>query len=355
MIFYHSRIKSEYLTRELGWQWIPFTESMGIDFKVGKINIVTIGQSLDELGVLDNLPRDSIWVLLYADETYEWEINHAVLNHHAVRGVIRNYPIYRANWIHACGLLVRSLRNFLVLKRELFSLRFMKGLLSGFVMTHRVRRIWKYQEFSNKKNVGLQLGYTNLFSTSVEGNLLKRGVLLSEYDSLLELSHFLKKDPMKSIQFCFAGQRGSIWRSLSITVCSQILEELGVKFVFKLRPRFTGDSPSAHLIPNIGSDYVALLEISRFSICPPGNYSIHTFRIVESVVMGALPVSSEPCPSDPACIFLTPRPSTCDLETWPQLIHNSLTLSERERLNQLRHFITNLRNHFSEVNVQLLD
>ena len=354
MIFYHSQTKSEYLTRELGWHWIPFTESKGIDFKVGKINIVTIGQSLDELTVLDNLPRDSIWVLLYADETYEWEINQAVLDHFAVRGVIRNYPIYRASWMHVCGLLVRSLRNFLTLRRELFSLRFIKGLLSGFVMTHRIRRIWKYQEFLNKKNVGLQLGYTNLFSTSLEGNLLKRGVLLNEHDSLLELSHFLQKDFTKSIQFCFVGQRGSIWRSLSITSCSEKLEELGVIFILKLRPHFTGDSPIPNLISNLGNDYVALLEISRFSICPPGNYSIHTFRIVESVVMGALPVSSEPCPSDPACIFLTPRPSTCDIETWPKLIHKSLALSERERVKQLRHFITNLRNHFSDVNVQLL-
>jgi hypothetical protein len=293
--------EKEYWRRELGAIVIPKTPGyLGLIqsyIEQGIRPIVQIGSAREELYELASFPRNSIIAILFADETYSPKLNQDLLNTDSIFLVVRSYSLPEFS-------LVKMIKSFIQGLLDLSSnlsfpnlLEFFKLCSAGLVMALRQKKIIKLEKKLGKNSIAIPLGYTDLFCQSFISFLIKNfGIELKPEVSLLssEVSAILLKEEIsRRFRFGFIGQRGNLARHFAINSArnrNSILVE---------RERYGGTLGGNEATIDTGLEYVEVSTKSINFLCPPGNYSGHSFRILESLVCGSLPMVASNVITDP--------------------------------------------------------
>jgi hypothetical protein len=146
---------------------------------------------------------------------------------------------------------------------------------------------------------------------------------------------------------CFVGQRGNIEREMAV---AQTLRIQNSQII--IRDKFGGSLGFNDSTSNTGNEYLKVMLNSRFSLCPPGNYSGFSFRLMESLICGTYPISKNYALTDP--FFINPIPVLQENyvpNSWKKLIANSVYKAEsdvNQRIESGRNFLKNELNNLHE-------
>jgi hypothetical protein len=122
------------------------------------------------------------------------------------------------------------------------------------------------------------LGYTNMFIHE-----LSTLGLISNDNSLFNIEFLSKFIDCKIQTMTFVGANGSWTRRLAIEKMNILVSDSDYRFV-------QNSYQSLNTNSKLKTDYIESLMKSKFILCPPGNLTNKTFRYLESLLMGALPI-----------------------------------------------------------------
>jgi hypothetical protein len=209
-------------------------------------------------------------------------------------------------------------------------------------MRRRQIKIANLSKKTNKVIIEIPLGYTDYFAETYLGVISQRK---TNYDyqksSLLEIAikdlNFLNSLKMK--KFVFIGQLGQIVRRYAIETLKKFKSANIV-----VREGYGGVSNDENRRLRIGAEYVGGLMKSQVSVCPPGNISGNSYRIIESLICGAYPavmsnVLCDPQFESPVIEVLQgrkPRTWYRYLRKLEKLPENELQKNVLENLNKFR-------------------
>lgn len=233
-----------------------------------------------------SFPPDSLIALLSTDEKYDSELNSTILSCRAFKAVIRPYKIPE----RSISLICKAFWSGFVEGVKDFRFQTPKKLIGwgieGLGMIKRQARIRQEIIDSRKIVINIPLGYTDFFAeTFLESLKIENNKIYPEDESFLEIAierHFISKN--KNYKFVFIGQIGQIVRQHAIGA----LKKFDSKRLI-LRNGYGGVSNDENRKLRIGEEYVSGLMESHVSVCPPGNISGNSYRILESLICGAYP------------------------------------------------------------------
>ena len=259
----------------------------------GVIPVIQVGPSVKETQDLEGFPKNSLIVQFHADETYLPKINLQIIRNPAVSMILRSYPIPKFKLskfftIQLTGLLDLS-HNFSF--RNFF--QYLKFDFAGIVMVKRQVFIAVLERIYSKVSVPMPLGYNDLFAESycsvykVENN-----------SSLIHSAMNNLPAKEKKSKIAFVGQAGKLTRRFAI----KPMESISPKELI-LRDNYGGAIGIYGATLESGIENIRALKNSKLALCPPGNYSSHTFRIAESLICGAVPMFNKGSITDPICSY----------------------------------------------------
>lgn len=291
-VFYYSTEPSEFVSRELGWKFLELrylNELINSKRNDNSIShVLLIGNNYNELKVLDVLNESSVWVYLYADETYTPRLNRKLVMKKSVKGVIRAYPTSNQNLLKSLVLLSKS---WLVSWQDVDAVQRIRLVLAtprGIVFILRKHFVSWLHVFSKKPSLSLLPGYTNLFARTYHEALK---VVEIPFKSFLD-SHEILMNSFKPKKYFinFVGQEGKWWRQYAIWKACHFFKSS--EFFLTKRVGFGGTSNANGASSESAKEYLEVLRASRFTLCPPGNYSYGSFRILESLLAQSIPILS---------------------------------------------------------------
>jgi hypothetical protein len=329
-VIYVASFWSEFISRELGWEHFPLEEfKLETDWSQfdGNVVVIAVGTNLSELNLLHKIPKKSVFVHLYADETYHPILNLKLLKCRSVKGVIRSYGIRKQRFVESELIFLKSVQLNFGLKHLQNLFRYTRSLLAGQILLLRQQFVLLIHRHYKVLSIDFVPGYTNLFAKTllqVIGHDTSR-------ESLLRLNYLCEyvSNIDRKFKFFFMGQNGTYWRRYAVDVLrhSQFLPMSAII----VRDSFGGTLGANGASLETGQEYVSGLLNSQVSICPPGNYSSSTFRYLESVICGAIPAIAEGIPTD--TLFRAPfgPQETCKWARWEDLIRDCERLEEENR------------------------
>jgi hypothetical protein len=340
--------EEEYFRRELKFDVLPkkfVDKNRLLELMDEKVAItIQIGGDPDELNIFKGLPANSVNVLLYADEVYDVRINRRILKYKSVKTVYRVYPIWKTN-------LGKLFLTFFFNPNQGFGFVKEFGLkktlifkLIGIEMFRRQFLIKIYEKYYGKKSKNIPLGYTDTFAKNyIKLVKNKYNINIDGKQSLIEVAidnlHLLQKE--KSLDFFFVGQKGNLERQFAI----KKLEKVKNSEIY-LNERF-----NEKRVRNSQRDFDFYVENgirSKRILCPPGNYSALTFRLLESLCLGSLPVRASSCITDPLYPGpLLPSGSKVFSRSWAWTIQSASELSDKSIQILVENELTEKRNLFS--------
>lgn len=284
-----SEFTTEFLLREIRIRIFSGQEEIANQvtrIKKGGKALVFTDSSVTDLKGLDCFPDQSVILFILSDETYSLVFNLRALFNKKISIVVRNYPLgdFRTltNYPFViCSKILRGLRFpklWKLFPRALVSSMYMITVQSllrvGFIL-------WRKEYFH------LPLGYDSGFA-----QLFAQYFKVEDSGSLIEFS--LSKNNVKCFQekqedFFFIGQRGTFDRQLLLAEA----EQLGIKL------QKVHESYSFGRLSEYQKIYFEGILSARFSLAPPGNYSAHTFRYCESLLVHSYPIGERWVLSDP--------------------------------------------------------
>lgn len=304
---YFANEHSEFLSNELNWEYIAnigdfiakvidsSTNSATTDCKS---LVFLCGNEQEELEVLTGLPENSIWVFLYADETYLPRLNRKVMKIKAVKGIIRPYwnssQNYSRDWFSCL------LRFFLTCKhREKISL--IKLAFAGIILVHRQKYIQRLCDKYEKVIIKVPLGYTNGFARYLRQHKKMKCTCVSLVAHSLHENLIERR---RDYSVSFVGQIGNIQRQKFVDITEEMVfannQLLNGTIKVVRRKNFGGTVGSNSATMETFREFIEIGLNSRFGLCPPGNFAGETFRFFEILCLGALPIEASAVISDPA-------------------------------------------------------
>lgn len=348
-IHYFSDSKISFLSNEMGWIHNKKAELEALlDHPLlwqSRIKVILIGNSLAEIKAIKGFPRSSLWVLLYGDETWNPRLNKSLLKTHSLIGTIRPYPAASKSLMSLRRLYLASLRY---LPRKFSFRKLVRGLAFSCAVVFRQTYINILHRKNKKQSINFLPGYTELFVGAIEAIT---GIKYSEKSLLRsELSLLQSK---KKIHYSFVGQKGGTWREFALARLKETI--LKKDFVYIERPSFGGTKGANGASLETATEYVQTLLDSRFVISPPGNYSGSTFRWLESVICGAIPLQALSSPSDPDFRPPVTLPDWLNSGSWESVISSANQLSQTESQNCSSALRVEVTSFLESVNRVLID
>lgn len=344
-ILYFSEKTSSFLTNEMGWIHKPIhfldeiKENPGLAENC--VMVLLVGNSIKEIETLQNLPRNSIWVLLYGDETWSPRLNRNLMHQPSLIGILRPYPVPTRSLKSIWNILPSS---FSYLPNKFGFFRVVFCFFVSVVIVLRQSYIERLHRNTSKVNLGFLPGYTEIFADAFRAVYGES----SASKSLLSLNlEFLENK--KEIKFSFVGQVGGVWRGLALAKVKELIAFQD----FKMTPRrgFGGTLGANEASRDTAMDFVETNLKSRFVISPPGNYSGSTFRWLESLICGAIPLQAFPHPYDPGFRPPIQLPKWLETGSWESIIKMAMLrdVEEVKRDNLgLRREVLNFLNTINE-------
>jgi len=297
-VCYLSKEYNYYLSRELNWIFVEYQKLMNFAELQKKYENATwvflLGNNLSELKYLNQFARTEFWVYLYGDETFSPIRNLAILRNKHVRGVIRPFPLPRGRyWSTQLKWFINSLKLLKTKKRPFFKI--MTLIIYGQVIVSRQYFCKTLHRIFHKRNINSIPGYTNLFAESF---LRKSGNQFSN-SSLIHIGRLNITETSESRYWpiSFVGQAGNVSRESAIIAAQMCQGSENFKCI--TREKFGGTKGSYDASNATADEYIEILSRSKFSLCPGGNYSTATFRFLESIILGGIPLISLESPTDP--------------------------------------------------------
>jgi hypothetical protein len=186
----------------------------------------------------------------------------------------------------------------------------------------------------------MPVGYSERFVKELELS----GYNFGQKESLLGISPL--SSPTGRDGVSFMGQKGTWYRRRMI---SQFDEMPGAQIE-------TYSSWGGNPVEQPKADYVKSILRSKFVICPPGNVSSESFRYMESIILGAIPILTEVSVQDFTRHNYWPKDSELDLRTYLTLWGNLQKKSEDELstlyfalLRHLNSEIASIKKHISRL------
>ena len=329
-VIYVASICNEFVIRELGWEHYPIEKfdpnNTLSQFKESMV-VIAVGSDMEELLLLQELPKNSVFVHLYADETYKPFLNLKLMKCKSIKGVIRSYSISNKGLIQLESLYLKGVKLNFRMKHTRHLVRYLWSLLAGQILLLRQYFVFLIHKFHKVQSIDFVPGYTNLFARTLS-QLIGLGTLSESLLRNKDVSDYVSNVD-RSLKFFFIGQSGNYWRRYAIDTLQH--SEYGGSSAIIVRDSFGGTLGANGASLETGQEYVNGLLNSQVSICPPGNYSSSTFRYLESVICGAIPAIAEGIPTD--ALFRAPfgPQETCKWARWEDLIRDCERLEEENR------------------------
>ena len=329
-----SEFSTEFLRREIGIRLFSGQEEISSQLarvSKGSQALVFTDSSVSNFKSLDCFPNRSVILFVLSDETYSLALNLRALLNKKVSLVVRNYPLgnFRAIINYPFILYSKLLRG--IYYPQLLKL-FPRAFASSLYMIFSQILLRLVFILLRKQCFHFPLGYDSGFAQN-----FAQHSKVSESSSLIEFS--LSKGnvslfPEKQRDFFFMGQRGTFDRQLLLSEAKQ----LGINL------EKVHESYLVGRLDEYQKMYFDSILSSRLSITPPGNYSAHTFRYCESLLVHSYPIGERWVLSDPlylSRLTFAWKPRTLRiLKSYMALRHhNDIKLEiikELEHLNQLR-------------------
>lgn len=339
--------KWDYLNREYGIKLFYGKNQKKVQLERagrGKTTLIVMDNSVTSLDFLSDFPKRSVTAFLVSDETYSAIKTCKLLMHPSIKIVFRDYPLRSIRGIFFYPRLFISSATMLLKYERDFSSWF-SAFISGIAMMGKQVAMRSISKLSRKEIRHLPLGYTgtfasnysNFFSVNAGESLVTHAIRGITSNEMLK----------KREETFFAGQRGKFDRRVFLNSARSL--KLNVNHVHETYggPAEVEDRRKAQI------NYFCGLLNSRFSICPSGNYSVESFRYLESLLMQALPIV-------PRSVLSDPLYSNFSVETWryqdaewfrkfPEVLRTTLIKQKLEKLDiQIKTIIAELR--LNEVN-----
>ena len=285
--------------------------------------IVQVGQNPAEITELMKFPKKSLVIHLYADETYRVKNNIRVMRLPATYQILRSYPIPR---IRIQNIFYSTICSFLDMKNSKFKIsnrNFVKFWAAGMVMSLRQVSIRILGILFRKPSMACPLGYTDIFCISfLNYKDYQFEDTSAKNESLFLISNKNAQNILqnKKTTICFVGQRGNIAREIAVEEISKTPNSILI-----VRDRFGGSIGFNGSTDKTGTEYLKTMLESKFTICPPGNYSGYSFRLMESLMCFTYPIINNFPLTDP--LFTNPLhtfETKYFLKTWRKLISKIL-------------------------------
>jgi len=163
------------------------------------------------------------------------------------------------------------------------------------------------------------LGYTNMFIQEL--NTLG---MVADDNSLFNIEFLGKFIDLKIQTMTFVGANGSWARRLAIKKMKKLVSDSKSRFV-------QNSYQSLNTNSKLKTDYIESLITSKFILCPPGNLTNKTFRYLESLLMGALPILPPSTIQDNHLWDTWIEFSGKVFYSWTKCIKQSLKMPENDR------------------------
>jgi hypothetical protein len=292
--------QTQYWARELKFHIITEKENLiahlSMKINLGYLPIVEVSEFNSDF---ETLPPNSLIALLNTDEKYDSKLNAAILNSKVFKAIIRQYKVPKADNRGIFKALLIGLLESLKILSFVTPKRFVGWSIEGLGMAKRQSRMVNEIINSGKTIINVPLGYTDFFAETFLEKLKRTESMESmevlRIESLLEIAvqrNFASK--IKKNKFVFIGQLGHIVRQYAI----EALSKFDLKVVV-VREGYGGVSNDENRKLRIGEEYVEGLMESCVSVCPPGNISGNSYRIMESLICGAYPAVMSSVLCDP--------------------------------------------------------
>ena len=355
--YYISNEENQFLSRELKWRHLNLQEMLEknhCDYQFDSaILVLNVGNNDEEIGNIERIATSKkVWVFLYADETFSPRLNFKVLRNPMVKGVIRAYTFPNSNILH---ILWTTAMNAVEVTHRKESRRFrtlMHLCCLGIGFAIRQKLVKLLHLFFGKSNVDFIPGYTNMFANSL---MQKHQNRISCDKSLFELSS--KLFPSKrTYSISFVGQRGSSWRRYSILcLTDQVSDKTKTgRIKIVVRNRFGGTMGANNATLETANEYLQVSLESFFIVCPPGNFSYASFRILESILCGSVPLMVTKTSYDP--FYRAPFESLKRVNrgSWNEAIVKALNMSEKERGELITGLRLEAQSYFTDKNKEII-
>ncbi len=285
--------KWPYLNREYGIRLFYGGNQKEYQFqkiKNGERALLVLDNSIRSLDFLKDFPPRSVILMLVSDEIYSARLTCRLLCKSAIYSIYRDYPLRGFSGLMKYpGTLIASVISCIRFKLKVSSL--LKAFIAGLAMLLKQLTITLFAKILRKPVQHLPLGYTGSFATNFQ--IDKH---LKDDDSFIDFSLRVISDgefENKSEETFFSGQRGNFDRQLFLETARH--HGLGIRSIHS----FFGGPEKLEERVRAERDFFEGLKVSRFSICPSGNYSAESFRFLESLLLQSLPLMPAGILSDP--------------------------------------------------------
>jgi hypothetical protein len=294
--------------------------------------IVQIGQNCEEIVELQEFPKNSLIVHLYADETYQINNNIKLIRLPAAYKILRSYPIPRIQIFSILFSVTSSFLDVFNSSNQLSMKKLIRYWAAGTVMASRQILIKSLENAYRRQSISFLLGYTDIFCKSYISSVENRfGEVIDDGTSLFSIGGrtIAKIIDGKEFDLSFVGQRGNIVREIAVDQSLRIKDSRII-----IRDKFGGNLGFNGSTIDTGIEYLEVMLNSRFTLCPPGNYSGYSFRIMESLICGTYPIVNNYPLTDP--FFTSPiqvLQTTRTPKSWKALI-SSIVEKDEADVNQ---------------------
>ena len=308
--------------------------------------VIQVGPNKQEALDLIGLPKSSVIVQFHADETYLPGVNFQIIRNPAVSMILRSYPIPKFKLSRFFASQYAGLKDL----SQNFSFRnffnYLKLVVAGIVMVKRQVFIAVLERFYSKISVPMPLGYNDLFAESYcSVYKVERNSSLIKF-ALDDLPANNKKN-----EIAFVGQSGKLTRSFAI----KPMENISPKELI-LRDNYGGAIGIYGATLESGIENIQALKNSKIALCPPGNYSNHTFRIAESLICGAAPMFNQGSITDPICSYSYLSAQVLGLpKHWKKKLEVALRFDQEHLHNCIETSLKNLSSEIERVKNQIIE
>ena len=332
--------KWPYLNREYGIRLFYGGNQKEYQFqkiKNGERALLVLDNSIKSLDFFKDFPPRSVIVMLVSDEIYSARLTCGLLCNSSIYSIYRDYPLRGFSGITKYPRTLTA-SFFSCIRFKLKISAFLKAFFAGLVMLLKQLTINLFAKILRKKVQHLPLGYTGSFATNFQ--IDKH---LKDDDSFIDFSLKAISDgefEIKSEETFFSGQPGNFDRQLFLETARH--HGLGIR---SIHGSFGGPENLEERV-RAEKDYFEGLKVSRFSICPSGNYSAESFRYLESLLLQSLPLM-------PARILSDPLYRNSFSHSWKLNSHHELkNFPENKRIDFI---LRNLEDFYSKRNTIRFD
>jgi hypothetical protein len=329
-------IEAEFLKREFGLILTEINTSNLATIKNSTTCIFATTNPIELEPVIKDSNPDSLIIFILGNETYSVPI-FEYLNRYKDKiklALIYNLPKRTSYWVSLRCLLAAIYDGGLFFKID--GVHLIRNFKNGVDFMRRNRELkFDYKHFD------FPLGYTNMFVKEL--NALG---LAKDNKSLFNDDFFYPFLNSKFKTMSFIGANGSWARRLAVKKMKKLVKDNQVQVV---QDSYKGlNSPFES-----STSYIKSLIDSKFVLCPPGNLTNKTFRYLESLLMGALPILPPATIQDNHLWDTWVESSGKIRYSWTKCINQALRMSESDRKEKVTKALASELEKIRAVNTKI--